>query len=277
MTTLEYETLLVEDTLPGVRRLTLNRPQVLNAISDRLAAELATALEAAEADPGVRAVVLTGAGRAFCAGVDLKEAAAHDPPADPTLWWYDHTSAFVRASLAVWDMATPVVAAVNGHAMGAGCDLAMVCDITLASDRAVFGEPEVRHISAPPTLIMPWLVGPKRAKELLLTGDAVDARTACAYGIANRVVAHEQLLPEAERLAERIAQVPPFTVRLNKQAINFAFETMGLRSALRHNAALTSLVHLSAPAEQAQERRRIIREEGLRAFLERRDGAFGER
>ena len=184
----------------GYAIITLNRPVVLNAINKNLLRLLDSALDKAESDGDVKAVILTGAGRAFCAGGDLYSSLYPDDEPAPS---------GLDVQMRIFDFAKPVIAAVRGHAVGQGCELAGVCDFTIASDDARFGEIQIRHGFGPPVLITPFLVGLKNAKELLLLGDQIDAHEAQRMGLVNKVVPRDQLLEEAFSIVERIALVQP--------------------------------------------------------------------
>lgn len=271
---MEFRTLLYEKR-PPVLKLTLNRPQVLNALNQELVRELPRALDVAEGDPEVRAIVLMGAGRAFSAGYDLKESAAH--PVKGTVAWRDRLETDIRFTLRVWDCPKPVVAAVHGFCLAGGLDLAMMCDITIAAEGTLFGEPEIRFGSGVVTLIMPWLVGIKKSKELLFTGhDRVDAHEAMRIGLVNRVVPREQLEAEAMALAEEIATIDPVAIKYTKVAINRTFEIMGLREALWYNLEMDTLIETAETPERV-EFDRLRREQGLKAALACRDARFRRR
>lgn len=270
-----YETLLLEQD-QGILTITLNRPQVLNAINTQLRTELGQAIDAAATDDTVRVVVIRGAGRAFSAGDDLKEG--FQRPVS------EYSVASRRASIQreielcfkIWDLPKPVIAQVHGYCLGAGCDLALACDITIAADDAQFGEPEIRHISSPPTLLMPWTVNLKKTKYLLLTGNTIGAIEAERCGLISKVVPGDQLDLEVRKTALDIARIPPDTVTLNKAALNRSYEIMGLRSAVLYNLETSTLIQLTKSKEELEERQRIVREVGLKAFLERRDRPFRE-
>jgi len=261
--------LLIYEALGAVVRITLNRPKVLNALNLDLKREIEAALAEAEAEEAVRAVILTGAGRAFSAGYDIDVAGKTAMPAADE--WRDKLKDHLDNLMKVWDCAKPVIAAVNGYAVGGGMDLCMVCDLTVASDQANFGAPEIRHSSAPPTLILPWLIGLKQAKELLYTGDLIDAQEAHRLGLVNRVVPHGALQDEALKLANRLALVPPKALRINKEAIHRTYDIMGLRQALAYNVETTSIIHAT---EESMEWVRYTQEHGMKKFLEKRDGPF---
>lgn len=270
---LTFETLLVE-THDQICEITLNRPRVLNALDPTMRNELTAALSEAERDPDIRAIIITGSGRAFSVGVDLSHAATREVEDETARFWRTNAHNFVREHLRIWDMGKPVIAAVNGYAMGAGCDLALICDITLASEEAVFGEPEIRQISGPVTLVMPSIIGWKKAKELLLTGNSLSAREALEWGLVNHVYPADQLMAEARELASKLVRIDPFTMELNKHAINRTMEFAGFKEAIAYNADLTALGYVYAPAEVRRANKQAIREHGLKAFLNRRDAQF---
>ena len=254
--------------------LTLNRPEKLNALNGALLAEFREALEVIEADPDIRVVILTGAGRAFSAGFDLELGPdSHDPhemqPAD----WREHLKSYMDTFLMVWNLGKPVIAAVNGYALAGACELVQVCDIKLASDRAVMGEPEIRAGLGPPFLITPFSANLANAKELLLTGDTVDAYEAARIGLVSRVVPHDELMAECERIAGKISMLSEVGVRMTKISVNRALEEMGFLSSLNHNLEL--MTHFDTSVSLEQEEFNIIRQEkGLRAALDWRDARF---
>lgn len=254
--------------------VTLNRPQVLNALSKRLVGELVAAFDEVERDPDLRVAVLTGAGRAFSAGYDIKEEVAEN--ITTASQWRDVLAADIRMTWRVWELSKPVIAAVHSYCLGGACELAMMCDLVLAAEDASFGEPEVRYGSGPVTLIMPWVVGLRKAKELLYTGDVIDAREAERIGMVNRVVPRDRLEPEAMRWAEKLAKVPPEVMRLTKAPLNRAFEAMGLREAVAYNLEAGTIVNSLQTPEQV-EFHAIARDRGLKAALEWRDSRYQER
>lgn len=190
---LEFQHLLYERK-GAIAYLTMNRPEKLNALNAAMLSGLRLALTAAEADPEIRVVLLTGAGRAFSAGFDLHrgpgDPGPHHMPPDA---WRQHLKTYVDTFLMVWNLSKPVIAAVNGYALAGACELVLVCDIKIASERAMLGEPKIRAGIGPPLLIIPYSVSLAKAKELLLTGDTIDAREAERLGLVNRVVPHDQL------------------------------------------------------------------------------------
>jgi enoyl-CoA hydratase len=271
MTTIEggeEPAILREATDWGVR-LTLNRPAKLNAISAELRDALTSAMADAAADDRVRVVVIAVAGRAFCSGYDLAEGA----PA--TAWdWRDVLARDVEATLAVWSCPKPVIAQVHGYALAGGLELAMACDLIVAAEGAQLGEPEIRFGSAPVTLLMPFLIGQKRTRELLLTGDLIDAVEAERIGLVNRVVPIDRLAPEVDALATKLARVPPDVMAPTKLMLNRAMDAAGFAAAVEMGLDLQSFVNMSGTAREFDA---IVRADGLKAALAWRDRRYEER
>ena len=239
-----------------VETWTLNRPDQRNPISDPDVVDALVAnVDRVNADPQVRAVVLTGAGPAFSAGGNVKDMAARRPPFDgpPATLRERYRQGIQRIPRAMYGCDVPVVAAVNGPAIGAGCDLACMCDLRVASTDAVFAESFVRIGLIPGdggAWLLHRLVGPARAAEMTLTGDPVDAATALEWGLVSRVVEPDALLPEAHALAERIAANPPQTVRLAKKLLREAAH-QGLESVLELSAAYQAISQRTADHDEA--------------------------
>ncbi|NIM69225.1 MAG: enoyl-CoA hydratase/isomerase family protein [Xanthomonadales bacterium] len=255
----------------GVARLTLDRPDKLNAINAPMVAELNHALDRAEADEGVRAIVLDGAGRAFSAGFDLQtEADAGDAAA---------LRRELEADLAIimrfWNCPKPTVAAVHQWCLGSAMEMALACDVTVAAADCRFGAPEVRFGSGIVCMILPWLCGPKRAKELLLTGnDRVSAEQAEAWGLVNRVVPTDRLQQEALALAREIAANDALAVRLTKRAVNRAAELAGMPAALAEALALDVEIE-STETEESRAFNEVLEREGTRAAIAWRNARLG--
>ena len=169
--------------------------------------------------------------------------------------------------MAIWNCSKPVIAAVNGYALGAGCEMVQVCDIKVASDRAILGEPEIRAGFGPPLLITPYSVNLAMAKEILLTGDSFNAREAARIGLVNREVPHDNLMVECEKAAKKICLLPQVGVKLTKDSVNHALEEMGFLKAVKHNLELMTQFDTSSSPEQ-EEFDAISREQGLRAALD---------
>ncbi len=259
--------LLVEDTGP-IRRLTLNRPEKLNALDSALVEGLSAALGQAAEDDGVRVIVIAGSGRSFCAGYDLSEESGSERALDALTHSLDRL-------LEVFDHPRPIIAQVHGHCLAGGCDLMMMCDLAVASDDAMFGQPEIRFGSTVVAQVMPWLIGARRAKELIMTGhDRLDAVAAQQIGLVNRVVPRENLEAETMRLAGQLAVVDPMAMTLTKRALNRSWEAAGFRQALIEGVELGAEIE-TARVPEREEFDRITAEEGLREALLWRDRRFG--
>jgi len=277
---MSYQDLLyaVEDK---VATITLNRPERMNALSRSLEAEIHRALDEADADRNVRAIILTGNGAAFCAGYDQasgsKSGVRHSDPkgkshAEFIEYWQRHDGARAGSWAHMWGLGKPVIAAVNGWAMGGGFWYQLAADITIASDKAVFAQPEVRHVSNS-SYLLTALCGWKAANRWALTGDHFDAQEALRIGMINEVVPHEELMPRTRALAKRIALVPEPSVRLNKAIAMLGLQASGVHSGLLLEGALSALAHSS----HNEDRERLFEEQrknGLKAYLELRDGPF---
>lgn len=254
------DTLLVDQS-EGVLTITLNRPDVLNAFNDRMLEELHEALRQAKRDLAVRCVVLTGAGRGFCSGQDLRDRAG-------TTAFSFGESLRDRYNPIITQMRTiekPVIAAVNGVAAGAGCSLALAADMRFASDRASFIEVFARVGLVPDsgsTYFLPRLVGLGKALELAYTAEPVDAPEALRLGLVNRVVPHDDLMSQTRALASRLAAGPTRGYGLTKRAINHGLHAV-LEQALAYEA------HLQEVAGRTADHR-----EGVAAFLEKRQASF---
>ena len=251
----------------GIARIRLNRPLVLNAINRNVTRLLDAALDRAEADDDVRAVILSGAGRAFSAGGDLWSSLYpdHDPAPDS-----------LDVQMRIWSFPKPVIAAVRGHAVGQGCELAGVCDLTIASETARLGEIQIRHGFGIPVLITPFLASQKQAKEVLLLGEVIGAEDALRMGLVNRVVPDDQLEDAATEMAAKLASLPPSVVRLNKRLVNMVYEQMGLVDAVRYrdNDDLREL--LEAEDTVGTGRQRVREDQGWAAFKRERDRGYEE-
>lgn len=253
----------------GIGWITLNRPVVLNAINWSIQRRLLAGLEWAEREDAVKVVILHGAGRSFCAGGDIQST----PPDDDL-----PTPRGMDIFMKIWQLAKPVIAAVQGHAVGQGVELAGICDLTIAAEDAKFGEIQIRHGFGPPLLITPFLTGPKQAKELLLTGEMFDAREAQRLGLVNRVVPTDRLLEESATLARKIGTLPQKAVRLNKLLVNRVHELAGLQAALnyRDDPVVQAFQQAGADQESQNEHLKVLREQGWEAFRQSRDAMYRE-
>jgi enoyl-CoA hydratase len=262
--------LVLSERRGAVALLTLNRPDKLNAINVPVIEALDAALDAAEADDVVRAIVVAGAGRAFSAGFDLDMGVGEGKP-DPAAVRRALENDF-RLIMRFWDSPKPTVAAVHGYCLGSALELAVACDLTIAAEDCRFGEPEVRFGSGIVALLLPWLAGPKAAKYLLLTGeDRATAAEMQAMGLVSRVVPAAALLDEALALAARIAANDTQAVRLTKQAINRSLDIGGMRQALL--AALeTDVVIETNETAESREFNEILKRDGAKAAIAWRAG-----
>lgn len=228
---------------------TINLPQIGNAITGlEFITALETAIEAANSDTTVRAVILTGAGKIFSAGGNVKEMADRTGMfgVAPIEQRRAYTDGIQRIPRAIARLEVPLIAAVNGPAVGAGCDLAMMCDIRIASDRASFAESFVQIGLIPGdggAWFLPRVVGYQRAAEMTFTGDRVDAATALDWGMVSRVVPHEELIGQSRALAERITKNPPNALRMAKRLLHEARTGCSLESMLAMAAAMQPLAH----------------------------------
>ncbi len=246
----------------NVAVITLNRPEKLNAFAGNMREELLDAVETAGADREVRVLVITGAGKAFCAGGDVNELAAGNN-AKPAATTERHTMS--KIVLAISFMEKPVIASVNGVAVGGGCNLALACDIRIASARAKFGQAFTKRGVHPDwggIYFLPRAVGYAKAAELIFSGDLIDAREALRIGLANREVPHDSLWAETQELAKRIAGNAPVPIALAKRGLRRFYE-MDLAQAVDYEAFALSVCGNSEDAR-----------EGFKAFLEKRTPKF---
>lgn len=252
--------------------ITFNRPQVLNAFNPELMKAVGDAMSSFSADPAITAIVVNGAGRAFSAGFDLKASAAagelsNEQQREVLEADYDFIMQF-------WDCPKPTIAAVHGFCLGGAFELSLACDITVAAQDTRFGEPEARFGSGTIAMLLPWITGPKQAKELLFTGnDRISAERALEMGMVNHVVPDGDHMTKALAIAAEISAAAPLAVRMTKQAINRSFDIMGLRAALLAAFETDVYIELSGGPERA-EFNRIRKEQGVKAALAWRDARF---
>src|SRR5213593_2680381 len=255
--------------------ISLNRPDKLNAISADLKRALIERFHEADRDPATGVVVLRAEGRSFCAGYDIGPNPARAARRGNALAWHESLTDDIALEMTPWDMKKPVIASVQGHCLGGGCELAMMCDLTIAADDAVFGEPEIRFSNVGPALVMPFVIGFKRARELLYLGDPIDAQTALRYGMVNRVVPRAELPAATLKLARRMALISPEALASTKLAINRGADAAGFRNAIR--AGLDVLAPLYAARTEVGTKFDEIREkDGLGAALRWRAAQFAE-
>ena len=267
---------IVTYTVEGrVGVVTINRPDKLNAISLELKHTLVERLRSADADPATSVVVLRAEGRSFSAGYDISPNPARAARRGNALAWHESLTDDIRLEMTPWDMNKPVIASVQGHCLGGGCELMMLCDLAVAADDAVFGEPEIRFSNVGPGLVMPFVIGLRRARELLYLGDSIDARTALAYGMVNRVVPRARLQEETMKLARQLALISPEALAATKLATRRGAEAAGFRNAIL--AGLDVLAPLYAARTEIGMKFDEIREkEGLGAALKWRAAQFAD-
>ncbi len=277
----EYKEILYEKRRSGAL-IMLNRPDAMNAISRSLLKELHHALDEAEADSDIRAVVLTGAGRAFSAGMDQGSATGRRRDIQ---WPYGIPTGMSASDLMnywsvddvklmhIFRLGKPVIGAVNGWAMGAGCWLALFTHITIASEDAIFAQPEVRHGSNT-SFMWTLLAGFKNALRYGLTGDHIDANEALRIGLVNKVVPADRLLEECFSIVERIAHIPPETVKINLQITTMGLQMMGLSEALLMDSTLSVPAHMMLREEFRRPLDEARAKQGTKEYLKLRDGPF---
>lgn len=259
---MNYETILYEKE-EGIGIITLNRPKALNAITFQLKEEVSSVLDVIEKDFDVKVVILTGGTRTFCAGADIKERSGRTTT-QPEYYFSQRKTHFdFYGKLEHFEK--PIIAAVSGVAVGGGCEITLACDLRIASETARFGTPEVKLGAIPAgggTQRLPRIVGITKAKELIFTGDFVDAAEALRIGLVNKVVPVDKLMDEAKAMARKIADHPPLAVRFAKRAINAGMQ-MDLVSGLDYETYCATLLTTSED-----------RIEGFKAFTEKRKPVY---
>lgn len=263
---------VLSEDLGPVRRLTLNRPNALNALNGELMDALMRALDQAANDGDVRALILRGAGRAFCAGYDLNEDA--EGGSMDSRSWHRVLKEDNDRMLRVLDHPKPVIASVHSYCLAGGTDLMLACDLAVAADDAYFGYVDVRFGSGVVSMFLPWVIGVRAAKELLFTGeDRVPAQEALRLGLVNRVVPRAELDASTLALAEEIAKNEPFVVQATKRAVNRVWDVAGFRAAMQANTEIDVMIE-AANLPARDEFRRITQEQGLKAAIAWRDARF---
>ena len=254
--------------------ITLNRPQVLNAMNKQLLDDLDAALDQIEKDDDVRVVVLHGAGRSFCSGFDLKDEAESE-----SANVVDLAPALQRdfdTIMRLWNFPKPTISAVHGYAIAGGCELALACDMTVADETFKLGEPDLRFGAGVVVMLLPWLTGPKQAKELYFTGDdRVPAQRCLEMGLINKVVPEGEHLEAALQMARKIVVIDPFSMTTTKKAINRTYDIMGMREALGDSHDMGVLIEAAVVPER-QEFMAIARKDGLKAAIAWRDARFAD-
>jgi enoyl-CoA hydratase len=258
--------------------VTLNRPGKLNALSMELRLELERVLHKADDDAETGVVILRAEGRSFCVGFDVGGDGS-DPSKVPwrhdALRYHERLGISVRALMTPWTLRKPVIASVQGHALGGGCELAMFCDLTIAADNAVFGEPEILFSHVGPALVMPLIIGHKRARELLYFGESIDAQTAFELRMINKVVPLDQLRTATLKYAKRLALMAPEALAATKLAINRGAEAGGFRNALQAGLDVVAPLY-AATTEVGKQFEEIRGKDGLKAALKWRKAQLAE-
>jgi enoyl-CoA hydratase/carnithine racemase len=264
-----YENVRFETEGP-IATITLNRPEKLNALSTALYEELEQCYDRVAADDDIRVLVLRGAGRAFSAGNDMSL------PCRTLREWHERLPEIKRRTLKLWNLPKVTIAMVHGYCLAAANELALVCDFTIASDDAVFGEPEIRHGSMA-QLFLPYYVGQKKAREIILTGDHIPAVEMERFGVVNKVVPRKSLEEETYALARKMVKVPPDAIRLNKRVMNKAMEHQGLRDTADYTDEVSTILHVlmfDVKDPEGQKLQDLKYSQGVTAFLRARAARF---
>ena len=265
--------LLIDDPRPGVRRLTMNRPEKRNSLIHPLRGAILDALRAADQDPSVKVMIVRGAGPSFSAGYDLADGnAGHElpyytPGGDGQ--WPRHVT---EGWMSIWDLAKPVIAQVHGYCLAGGSELATGCDLVYIAEDAKMGYPAVRF-GVPDMHFHAWFLGMRRAMEMMVTGDSITGVEAVAEGWANRAFPADELDAAVLEVAERIATLPTEIVQMNKRLVHRQMDHMGMRAGIR---AGTELCALGTHTKALKEFIAATREKGLTAALQARDQPFGD-
>jgi enoyl-CoA hydratase len=272
---MNFETIIYEKEGP-IAWITLNRPEKLNAISKPMVKELLLATDKAQCDDEVRVIILKGEGRAFSAGFDLEFDEQPDRTEEEELLalkteLHNDFDMIMR----FWHSPKPTISAVHTYCLGGAMELAVACDITIAASGCRFGEPEVKFGGGVVAMILPYVCGPKRTKEILLTGnDRISPEQAEEWGLVNRVVKPENLVEEARKLALEIARNDQLAVRITKQAINTSYEFGKMRNALKHALELAIVVE-STETDESRQFNEILKKDGAKAAIDWRDRQMG--
>jgi enoyl-CoA hydratase len=260
------------ETIGAVARLTLNRPERANALNAVMLGEIGTALDEIERDTGLRVLIVRGAGAAFSSGFDLKEQMERQPKGVEQ--WRTILRHDFDTIMRFWHFPLPTIATVRGPCLAGACELALACDITIAADDAFFGEPELKFGAGIVAMLLPWIAGPKIAKEIILLGeDRVPAARAREIGMVNRVVSVSELDAAGLAMANHIAAIDPNLVKQTKRAINRAFEAQNMLTALEDALAIDLAIE-GAGSPDKIEFMEIARRDGLKAALAWRDARF---
>jgi enoyl-CoA hydratase len=260
---MDYQTILYEKS-EKIAVITLNRPKSMNALNSQIFTELHHVLSEIDGDEDVKVVILAGNEKFFAAGADITEFGEIAAPVDAHRFLKNAQAVYNR----IEDLEKPVIAAVSGFALGGGCELTLACDLRIAAENATFGQPEIRIGIIPGaggTQRLPRIIGVTRAKELLYTGDFIDAQEAYRIGLVNKVVPTASLMEEAKKMAGKIARQPGFALKITKIAVNDGMN-MDMKSAMAYEARCFEMLFSTADQK-----------EGVRAFVEKRKPVFTNR
>jgi len=268
----EFKHIIVDQPADHVSRITLNRPESRNALNNTLRTELYGTLQHNDKNPGIRVTIIRGAGKAFCAGYDLKANNRSDQPFHTSGGdgnWPRHV---VDGFFGVWDLAKPVIAQVHGYCLAGGTELATSCDLVYVARDAKIGYPVVRSMSPPDNQFFPWLLGMRNAMEMMLTGESISGSEAVVKGFANNCFKASVLEKEVLSIAKKVAKVPPELQAMNKRAVHRQMEAMGMRAGIRAGTEIQALaMHSKATRDHLKEL-----SEGLTKALTKRDSKFGD-
>jgi len=273
-----YKFIIVDQPAKYINRITLNRPEKRNALSNQLRGEVFSAVEKADMDPEIRVTIIRGAGTCFSAGYDLGSDLRKNRP------WFTSPEIGVRSFswarhvtegwFRLWDMAKPIIAQVHGYCLAGASELATACDLVYVADDAQIGYPAVRSISPPDLQYPAWLMGLRGAMEFMLTGSSLSGKEAARLGYANRSYPAEELEGKVLKIAKSVANIPPDLQILNKRSVHQAMEIMGIRSALRAGHPFVSLAHYTKSNEEFM--KQMYSGEGLTKAFSDRDGKWGD-
>ncbi len=269
----DQSVVIIDEPAPRVRRITMNRPEKRNALNHPLRGAILQALREADQDSDVSTMIIRGAGPSFSAGYDLGGGnEGHEMPfytAGGEAQWPRHVT---EGWMSIWDLAKPVIAQVHGYCLAGGSELATGCDLIYVAEDAQMGYPAVRF-GVPDMHFHPWLLGMRRAMEMMVTGDSISGIEAVEEGWANRAFPAERLDEEVLSVARRIATIPPDLVQLNKRVVHRQMDHMGMRAGIRAGTEICGLgIHSPAMAEFLSK----AEAEGLTSALEDRDQPFGD-
>lgn len=264
--------LVLKEIRAHIGYLTLNNPKKLNALSNAMMNELIDGLKEFDEDERVRCVVLQGEGKAFSAGHDVNP---QDNPYHEVQGWHDRAVLCNRVPFAIWNMRTPIIARIHRYCLGGACDIAAVCDLTIAADDTKFGEPEIQFNSHPPFPMLPYVLNYKMAKEVLLLGDQFSVEEALRMGLINKYVPLEELDKTVYEYAMKLVKMPVPAVRMTKQTINRIYEAAGFQTGIHIGEEAFAAV-LSSTTPEFTKFCEIRDSEGMASAFKWRDEYFAD-